>query len=80
MNVDAVPESEACRELRMLIEARGEARGEARMLLQVFAVRGMAVDDAFRERVMQCDDRSLLERWHARAITAQTLDDVINER
>jgi hypothetical protein len=73
MNVDTMPESDAFRELRLMIEARGEAR----MLLQLLAVRGLTVDDEFRARVMACDDRALLERWHARAVTAATLAEVV---
>ncbi len=77
MNIGTMPESDAFRELRLMIEARGEARGEARMLLQLLEVRGVKVDETFRARVSACDDRALLERWHARAITAKTIDEVV---
>ncbi len=45
-------------------EARGEARGEARALgasvLRVLARRNVPVDDATRDRVLDCDDRATL--------------------
>jgi len=76
VNLDTMPESPAFRKLRLLLEARGEARGEARMVLQTLALRGFTVDKALRERVMACTDRPTLERWHARAVTAATLAEV----
>jgi len=76
VNLDTMPESPAFRKLHLLLEARGEARGEARMVLQVLGLRGFTVDKALRERVMACTDRPTLERWHARAVTAATVDEV----
>ncbi len=78
VNLDNMPESPAFRKFRLFLEARGEARGEARMVLQALTLRGLAVDDALRERVMACTDRATLEHWFARAMTAATLTEVFD--
>jgi hypothetical protein len=74
------PESPAARELRELLEARGELRGElrgeARALLTVLAARGLNVDEDTRARIRACVDALTLDRWVTRAVTAATLDDV----
>lgn len=70
------PESPAARELREMLEARGELRGEARALLAVLAARRLNVDENARARVQACTDASTLDRWVTRAVTAATLDDV----
>ena len=79
VNLDNMPESPAFRKFRLFLEARGEARGEARMVLQALTLRGLVVDDALRERVMACADRATLERWHARAMTATAVEAVFDE-
>jgi hypothetical protein len=56
----------------------GEARGEARALLEVLAARGIAVDDAFVERVRACTDIAQLTVWIRRAVTANALQDVFD--
>jgi hypothetical protein len=79
MNLDSVSESDAYREFRTFFEGLGEARGEARMVLQVLTLRGFAVDDGVRERVMACTDREKLAQWLARGMTATSLADVFVE-
>jgi hypothetical protein len=44
------------------LEARGEVRGEARMLLKVFAARKLPVDDATRAHIVACANAETLER------------------
>jgi hypothetical protein len=56
-------------------EVRGEAKGEARMLLRFLESRFSVPGDR-REQVMSCTDTGQLEAWMDRAITAQTLDAV----
>lgn len=55
-------------------------RGKAAALLTVLAARGLAVDDETRGRIKACDDVVRLDRWLARALTAasacEALDDV----
>ncbi|SPT58414.1 hypothetical protein [Actinomadura madurae] len=57
-------------------EAKGEVRGEAKAVLKVLAARGVSVPDDARERVLACEDTEQLDRWLARAVTAESVDDV----
>ncbi len=63
------------------IEGKIEGRAEeaARAVLTVLRVRGIAVPDAARERILAEKDPLLLERWHERAILAASVDEVIDE-
>ncbi len=72
VNVDTMPESEGFRRLRLVMEARGEARA----LLRFLSKRGFLIDAALHDRVMACADLDLLDRWITRAATAPTLDAV----
>jgi hypothetical protein len=62
-------------------EARAEALNEAqaKAVLTVLRVRGIAVPEAVRARIMAQHDLRLLERWHEKAIVATTLADVIDD-
>jgi predicted transposase/invertase (TIGR01784 family) len=68
-------------ELGALSLARREARAEegARAVLTVLRVRGIAVADAARERILAEKDPARLERWHERAILAASVAEVIDE-
>ncbi|MGW4791491.1 hypothetical protein ACWEPC_03605 [Nonomuraea sp. NPDC004297] len=57
----------------------GETIGEARSLLRVLAVRGLDVPDSIRTRITNCTDATQLETWVARAVTAQTIQDLFND-
>jgi hypothetical protein len=57
---------------------RGEVAGQARAILTILAVRGIAVDDATRARIMECTDAALLDAWAARAVTAPSAADVLD--
>jgi hypothetical protein len=62
-------------------EGRREGRAEeaARAVLTVLRVRGVAVPDAARERVLAEKDPSLLERWLERAAVAAAVAEVIDD-
>jgi predicted transposase/invertase (TIGR01784 family) len=64
-------------------ELRGELKGEtaarARDVLTVLRVRGIAVPDAARERILSETDPARLERWHERAILAPSVAEVLGE-
>ena len=62
-------------------EGRDEGRAEeaARAVLTVLRVRGLAVPDATRERILAEKDPARLERWHERAILAASVAEVIDE-
>lgn len=59
-------------------EGRTEARADA--VLTVLRVRGIAVSDAARERILAQRDLSCLKRWEERAVTAASVDEVLDER
>ncbi len=66
-------------------EAGAEARAEgaaqcgAENVLIVLEVRGINVPEAVRERVTGCDDLKILRRWHRRAVTAPTAEDIFED-
>lgn len=49
------------------------ARGEAKMLLKLVALKGFTLTDAERERILGCIDSDVLEEWADRLLTARTL-------
>ena len=62
-------------------EGRDEGRTEeaARAVLTVLRVRGIAVPDAARDRILAETDPARLERWHERAILAASAVEAIDE-
>jgi hypothetical protein len=59
--------------------AEGETAARVRDVLAVLRVRGIAVSDAARKRILAEKDRARLERWHERAILAASVDEVLDE-
>jgi hypothetical protein len=60
-------------------EAQGEVNARVKDVLAVFRVRGIAVPDAARERILTEKDPTRLERWHERAILAASVAEAIEE-
>lgn len=60
---------------------RAEARAEeaARAVLTALRIRGIAVPDVARERVLAEKNPEVLERWHERAIVAVSLAEVLDD-
>ncbi len=56
----------------------GKIEEAARAVLTVFRVRGIAVVDPVRERILAAKDPARLQRWHERAIMAASADEVID--
>lgn len=54
----------------------GLAEGKSSALLTILHARGMVVHDAIHERIMDCKDSAELDQWIARAIHAQSMDEV----
>ena len=63
-------------------EARTEGRteGQANAVLTVLRVRGIAVPDPARLRILAQTDPARLERWLEQAITATSVVDVLDDR
>ncbi|MCU0688109.1 MAG: hypothetical protein MUF34_38690 [Polyangiaceae bacterium] len=64
-------------------EARGKAEGvregKAAALLTVLAARGLALDDETRGRLAACHDLARLDRWLARALTAASAREALDD-
>jgi hypothetical protein len=63
-------------------EGRAEARAEARAadVLTVLRVRGIAVPEAARKRILAQKDLQRLERWLRKASIATSIGEVIDDR
>ena len=58
-------------------EAKGEARGEAKALLRILSSRGLSATDAQRHQIQACEDTQQLERWIERALSADSVAEVL---
>ena len=58
---------------------QGRAETQAGAVLTVLRVRGIAVPDDARERILTEKDPARLERWHERAILAASVAEVMAE-
>jgi hypothetical protein len=61
------------------VKEEGRTEEAARAVLIALRVRGVAVGDAARERILAQKDRSLLERWHERAVVAASIGEVFGD-
>jgi hypothetical protein len=55
----------------------GRTEEAARAVLTALRVRGIAVPEVVRDRILAQKDLSLLERWHEQAILANSIADVL---
>ena len=76
---DAVVEALAAKGNRAIQrrEARGEAMGKAKTILQVLDARGIAVSPSQQEEILRCEDLDRLDRWARRAALASSVDEVL---
>src|SRR5580704_7673772 len=74
-----IDEIEQAREYGEVKWTEGEVEEATRNLLTVLRVRGIAVPDAARERIVAEQDPERLERWLERAILAASIEEVIDE-
>lgn len=58
---------------------QGRAKEAARNLLSVLRVRGIAVPDALRERILAQTDAGRLERWLEKAVVATSVSEILDE-
>ncbi len=58
-------------------EARGEAMGKSKTILQVLEARGIVVSPSEREEILRCDDLDRLDRWAYRAALASLAAEVL---
>ncbi|WLW53612.1 hypothetical protein [Streptomyces sp. YU58] len=57
----------------------GKALGEAKGILRVLEVRGLAISDDVRERITTCTDLDRLDDWLVRAGTVSRAEDLFTE-
>ncbi|HEY8378730.1 MAG TPA: hypothetical protein VIK91_19695 [Nannocystis sp.] len=60
-------------------KAEGEAKGKAELLLKLLALKGLAVTDDDRRRILACTDPELLDTWAGRVLTATDVRDVLGD-
>ncbi|HEU5129618.1 MAG TPA: DUF4351 domain-containing protein [Glycomyces sp.] len=60
------------------LEAKGEARGEANMLLRILERRGVTVDAATKARIASCTDVEQLEHWGDRALEIERIEELFD--
>ncbi|WP_437480762.1 hypothetical protein WME75_36240 [Sorangium sp. So ce1014] len=65
-------------QLRAEAQKEGRAEEAARAVLTALRVRGIAVPDVARERILAEKNTEILERWHERAVVAASLAEVLD--
>jgi hypothetical protein len=60
-------------------EARGEAAGLRKAILDVFVARELTVGEDVQAMIAGCEDLALLRRWHRQAITAASPADLTRD-
>jgi hypothetical protein len=58
--------------------ARGLSRGRAESILRILALRGIQVEEAAQQRILDCTDVDTLDSWFDRALQATTLCEVLD--
>ncbi|ATB40543.1 transposase [Cystobacter fuscus] len=56
----------------------GLARGRAEPLLRILALRGIHVEEAARQRILDCTDMDTLDSWFDRVLQATTLSEMLD--
>ncbi|MEZ4309544.1 MAG: hypothetical protein R3F14_16020 [Polyangiaceae bacterium] len=57
--------------------AKGQIAGKIDALLAILTARGIAVGEAARSQIEECDSAATLDRWVARAVTASSVEEVL---
>ncbi|BFO13728.1 hypothetical protein SHKM778_01160 [Streptomyces sp. KM77-8] len=71
--------SDLSEEIRDEGRAEGAVRRAAEDILEILDVRGLDVPEAVRERASDCGDPEILRRWHRRAVTAPTAEEIFED-
>jgi hypothetical protein len=59
-------------------EAKGKAEGKAEALLAILEARDVPVSAEERARILDCKDAPELDRWLRKAVTAQTVAELLS--
>jgi hypothetical protein len=60
-------------------EAKGKAKAHADVVLTILRVRGLAVPETARERILAERDPARLQRWVERVAVVASVDELLNE-
>ncbi|WP_067467751.1 hypothetical protein [Nocardia amamiensis] len=60
-------------------KAEGRAEGEAAALLRILRTRGFTMSEAIASRIAECTDLDQINIWIDRAVTADSLDEILAE-
>jgi len=60
-------------------EAKGRARGMARILVLRLKLWDIPISDEQLQRITTCTDEHLIEEWFDRAVTATTADEIFTD-
>ena len=71
------PQSDICKGWLAQGKVEGRVEGRAEGLLAVLAARKLPVADAERAAILACRDQAQLDRWIARAVTADSVAEVL---
>jgi hypothetical protein len=71
-------EIQQAREYGAAQRAEGKAEGKAEAIVAILTARGIPLDDARRARITGCSDAATLDRWLVRAISASSVEDVVD--
>ncbi|MDC0723088.1 hypothetical protein [Nannocystis bainbridge] len=58
-------------------EVKGRVAGKAEIVLKLLQLKGFALTEAQRQRVLDCRDEAVLDTWAARVLVATRLDEVL---
>ncbi|WP_165367677.1 hypothetical protein, partial [Phytoactinopolyspora endophytica] len=67
-------------ESKAFLWAGAKARGMAEGLLQILKARGIEVPESAESRITKCSNRGQIRVWLERAMTAESIDDVLGDR
>jgi hypothetical protein len=59
--------------------SEGRALGQALSVIEVFEAREIAVSEEQRSRIIACSDLDMLSRWHKRAVTVASVDELFTQ-
>ncbi|MCP4664317.1 MAG: hypothetical protein GY856_53720, partial [bacterium] len=66
-------------EIKDKSEKRGRAQGKAESILTVLSASGFVVSEEVHERIRATTEPETLDRWLRRAVSASSLDEVLDE-
>ena len=79
IDINQLPRNPALEEWVAELTANGEARGEARLLLRMLRLGGVALSSEDEARILASTDTAQIERWADRALVVTHAGDLFDE-